>query len=149
MKAPALLLLSLLAAAPAFACKPAPLGECEKSARVRLRAPALKKLTEKVNSFQKHLTASLQGVPKEGQSSCFNNNFAPHYVAGVKEYAAKHRNFFCPAHLDRVDETVKAMINADSPEMKAVKNPADQEKLQGEAKEVLTALDKFIGAHNM
>lgn len=144
-----LLLLSLLLAAPALACKPAPLGECEKAARVKLRAPTLKKLTEKVNSFQKHLTASLQGADTKGQTSCFNPGFATYYVGGVKEYASSHKNFFCPTHLDTVDKSVKELIRADSPEMKLVKKEADAERLRDEAKEVQSALDKFIGAHNM
>jgi hypothetical protein len=145
----ALLILSFFLAAPALACKPAGLPDCEKNLRVKLRAPTLKSLTEKVNSFQKHLTANLQGVSKEGKNDCFNNNFAGHSLALVKDYASKHKNFFCPTHLDRVDETVKKLISAESEEVKAVKNGEARDKLLEEAKEVQTALDKFIGAHNM
>jgi len=141
--------LSLAVGAEALACKPAPLGECEKASRVKLRAPTLKALTEKVNSFQKHLTANLAGAAPEGQTSCFNNGFASYYLDGVKQYSAKHKKFFCPTHLDQVDAAVKALIKGDSMEMKAVKDSGAAEKLREEAKGVQVALDKFIGAHNM
>ncbi|RYZ99288.1 MAG: hypothetical protein EOP11_19660 [Proteobacteria bacterium] len=149
MKILSLALLGALLALPAYACKPAGIGDCEKAARVKLRAPTLKVLSERVNAFQKHLSANLAGVSQQGKSDCFNNGFASHALEEVKAYAKKHKNFFCPTHLDRVDANVKALTAEDSPEMKEVLDGEAATKLRAEAKKVREALDKFIGAHNM
>jgi hypothetical protein len=147
----AALLVTLLALAspePAFACKPAAVKACEDKDLIPLHALSFEKLAEEVGSFQKELTTFLEKAPAgKGRSSCFNDNFAVYFFQQARENAAKREGKICSDLIQRLKKSTEALINADSPEWKAVKGKVEQASLSIHAKEVRSALEEFLHRH--
>jgi hypothetical protein len=127
----------LLIASPVFACKPAPLANCEKY-NFKVDQDQYNDLLKLVKSYQGILTKSIKRP--QNASSCFNNHFAVHYGDGLKTSLKEHKGKTCLAQVAQVRGQINRLIEKESPELKTISNTSDKKHLRREAKKVKIAM---------
>lgn len=122
---------------PAFACKPAPLENCEKW-NFRVDQHQFKNLVEVVRSYQGILFKTMK-LP-HNPSSCYKAGFATFYVDQLQSSLKEHNSKTCLSQVTQVKNSINRLIDKNSPEYKSISNTSDKKHLKREAKKVKIAM---------
>lgn len=137
----------LLLAFTAFACEPMPdPGQCSSFERVRFPKQDLVQLREALEAYDKALTKAVKRNDPEqyaqiGSGDCFLMSFAVHYLDEfVKDL--KGKKSACPGDSESFRGQAEALLDPQSEEARAVKDPKDRahlDKLRARGRELLKA----------